>query len=1253
MAHKNRRMLKEGPGAGYPIKSYVRISKVNSFELDKVTAFRKSDYGYFAVTAEFNCDIDAIASDLRFSSYEYGGEISSEVPVKISKMEMDFTVAPFSDIEDESEYREKMSGVTEENVMQYVDINSVKETLISDNFETDIVYGGGWAHATYDGTLSTMKDYVDYNNASYNDYEFAIDKVDAKITDEEVIKYVDEVVSGENYQDSFGVYDENDELLDSFDDLDAAVEFAKENNGAYIERYTYEVKFDGELDFTSSVTVWYADDSVEESLKLREGTVNVSQEFVDKRDALADYLGIDKDKIRLTRFDDTFVTEDGDSYLVYTDDEATVNARNAVTDAIDDIGFNSFSENFKNEVIRQQLVDTDWFDDAMKESYEFYADDIKEEDGEHGNRLFDEMIENGIISEEDVTEDGELVDSVDFDEAKERFVQKLCDNWENGADWFIDNFGEEEFSKVCTQHSLFDYDEIADMAVEWDGRGHFLSVWDGDEIELPNGFYAYKQNENEDFDDADDIISESLKEDIKKLPNGKWANVGKDGKADSGKFKTKKEATAQMKAMYANGYKGESLEEAIHGKDDMETFLKMAKDIGINTLGELDTFLKNEKQPGDKDEWETMLRYRASLGNDFKIDPKKNEGLIDKIKSKIADAKKEKELKDTDDISDIIALAPVIFGNSKKDDKKPPKQGQKIRVDEADESNSNLSSLIDEWANSTLRKVDDHYEYDIDASYDDRFSDEAVIKALNSANPRDYLTDELFDSFVDYEFNIKSELTNDLEKFLKEKNVEYDFDELLELFDDKVSINLPYDDYFNVKYKCRIVVDTGDANYDFALNPCYNYDGEEIDSKASIIWLAKQQGYTEEDVKRALTTDDVNSLDEFLKSVLDEVLNTTTSLNSIVFLCTATLNQLIDQKENKLPITVSKNATCGLVDLWSGGGSVLGINLQKPVTIPGEYVYEFVPDVNTSMYSVDSIYGLTGGAYSGTVTVDGGSSKITESVSAVKNILNGLVSKDGKSIRAFRDDEKLPRGFRFKSGTGDHGEVSYRGTDYAYALVDGKLRVMPSSDAGWNWSETIYSDNYKESIDKDCDCEEPEYDCGDPEYDYEGELMDTDDDHGTESPYELGEEDFDDDFFADYWSREESSIDYDDDFKVEEKCNKGGKLTESLHIKDGKYVNSNDDEEIGFYGYMLKNTMTGTDFLIYSTDKDDLNSGVKETIDYLVKGVGSEKELMDKNVYIACDEDTYGFDTFDVDEDGKVTVFGDAIALVGSDSIRF
>lgn len=53
---------------------------------------------------------------------------------------------------------------------------------------------------------------------------------------------------------------------------------------------------------------------------------------------------------------------------------------------------------------------------------------------------------------------------------------------------------------------------------------------------------------------ASDIVKDTLDEDTVKR-NGKWVNVGKDGKADSGKFNTKKEADAQRKAMFANGYK--------------------------------------------------------------------------------------------------------------------------------------------------------------------------------------------------------------------------------------------------------------------------------------------------------------------------------------------------------------------------------------------------------------------------------------------------------------------------------------------------------------------------------------------------------------------------------------------------------------------------------------------------------------------------------------------------------------------------
>ena len=50
-----------------------------------------------------------------------------------------------------------------------------------------------------------------------------------------------------------------------------------------------------------------------------------------------------------------------------------------------------------------------------------------------------------------------------------------------------------------------------------------------------------------------DIIKKSIEEDTVKQGNS-WTNKGKEG--THGTFKTKKQADAQRKAMFANGYKG-------------------------------------------------------------------------------------------------------------------------------------------------------------------------------------------------------------------------------------------------------------------------------------------------------------------------------------------------------------------------------------------------------------------------------------------------------------------------------------------------------------------------------------------------------------------------------------------------------------------------------------------------------------------------------------------------------------------------
>lgn len=56
-------------------------------------------------------------------------------------------------------------------------------------------------------------------------------------------------------------------------------------------------------------------------------------------------------------------------------------------------------------------------------------------------------------------------------------------------------------------------------------------------------------------------VTKDLEEDTVRKSNGKWTNRGDDG-TEHGEFGTKAEADAQRKAMFAQGYKGESLDEA-------------------------------------------------------------------------------------------------------------------------------------------------------------------------------------------------------------------------------------------------------------------------------------------------------------------------------------------------------------------------------------------------------------------------------------------------------------------------------------------------------------------------------------------------------------------------------------------------------------------------------------------------------------------------------------------------------------------
>ena len=138
----------------------------------------------------------------------------------------------------------------------------------------------------------------------------------------------------------------------------------------------------------------------------------------------------------------------------------------------------------------------------MRESEEFYADDIEsEDDNEYGNRLIHEMYDEGILEDDDFEkdEDGEIdytrvKETVDIDSKKEDFVDKLVENMGDAVEWYRSEFGEDELARTVRDNNLIDADAVAEEAIDWDGVEHFLASYDGEEIELDDGWYAYRTN---------------------------------------------------------------------------------------------------------------------------------------------------------------------------------------------------------------------------------------------------------------------------------------------------------------------------------------------------------------------------------------------------------------------------------------------------------------------------------------------------------------------------------------------------------------------------------------------------------------------------------------------------------------------------------------------------------------------------------------------------------------------------------------
>ena len=274
------------------------------------------------------------------------------------------------------------------------------------------------------------------------------------------------------------------------------------------------------------------------------------------------------------------------------------------------------------------------------------------------------------------------------------------------------------------------------------------------------------------------------------------------------------------------------------------------------------------------------------------------------------------------------------------------------------------------------KKDDGNYHFEIDVDYRDEIEDSIAQEILESDSPRDTLLEKLWDWYQESEWDIIDNLVDDFKekadpKLLEDANIiedgNIDDDMIRDIFQDTVYIDYPEDWALSQEFCFNIIVSNGDDNYDFWLNEhIVDEDGkvDENAEKAGLVWLAKQQGYTLEEVIEALNCNGtIHQMKPFLSSINNEVYNGY-GCEALTFCVKMTLGQAINLKEKMKSnqngsIVIDKRVTCGLFNPWDGAGSILDISCEKDVEIPFENIWKFYIDKKRSR-NYDSIHNVYG-----------------------------------------------------------------------------------------------------------------------------------------------------------------------------------------------------------------------------------------------------------------------------------------------------
>lgn len=260
-------------------------------------------------------------------------------------------------------------------------------------------------------------------------------------------------------------------------------------------------------------------------------------------------------------------------------------------------------------------------------------------------------------------------------------------------------------------------------------------------------------------------------------------------------------------------------------------------------------------------------------------------------------------------------------------------------------------------------KKEKQFTYEIYADYQDRLGYRAIKEIAKSDDPMGTFYDQLnLDDSYAFSWVLEQVEENwDEDKYDEYSTVE---DMVKDWVEEHVNFKFPFDHYLNQDIDVNIILETPKDRCHLT-NGFLGWEGnpaETIDEASSILWLVRQQGYTKTDLNK-LVRNEIHKDNKFLKSVHSECINIASSCNALTFLVKMTLKEFIDLKQTPRKLTLSKDTTCGLYDPFSGGGSILEIQLEKPVTIPANLASIEVD--GERRYSIKEVYGTDSRLWTG------------------------------------------------------------------------------------------------------------------------------------------------------------------------------------------------------------------------------------------------------------------------------------------------